>query len=199
MNNIAILILSAGASSRMGTPKQLLPWGDLTLLEHAIATANASTSVETFVVLGAHADEIQQQIAINATVLFHKNWKLGIGSSLAFGISQLANKSFDAVLIMLADQPFVSTEYINELLLCFQTSAEKIIASKFHENIGVPAVFSSEYFNDLKNLKGDVGAKKIIKSNLEDVKTVDGNAVVMDVDTVEMYKKAYKLKFDDYR
>ena len=116
MKKVAILILSAGASKRMGTPKQLLKWGKETLLENAVSTAVNVENASLFVVLGANAELIQQKITLNAEALYHKDWKQGLGSSIAFGVGTLQKLDFDGVLIMLADQPFVTSYYLKELI-----------------------------------------------------------------------------------
>ena len=196
MKKVAILILSAGASKRMGTPKQLLKWGKETLLENAVSTAVNVENASLFVVLGANAELIQQKITLNAEALYHKDWKQGLGSSIAFGVGTLQKLDFDGVLIMLADQPFVTSYYLKELINSFNSGEKNIIASRFAGSVGVPAIFSAEYFEDLKKLDTDTGAKHIIKSHFQDVETFQADDLVIDIDTVETYKRAYKIKFN---
>ncbi|EIJ37640.1 putative MobA-like protein [Galbibacter orientalis DSM 19592] len=196
MKKVAILILSAGASKRMGTPKQLLKWGEETLLENAVSTAVNVENTSLFVVLGANAELIQQKITLNAEALYHKDWEQGLGSSIAFGVRTLQKLDFDGVLIMLADQPFVTSYYLKELINSFNSGEKNIIASRFAGSVGVPAIFSAEYFEDLKKLDTDTGAKHIIKAHFQDVETFQADDLVIDIDTVETYKRAYKIKFN---
>ncbi|MCM5661992.1 nucleotidyltransferase family protein [Galbibacter mesophilus] len=195
MKKIAIIILAAGASKRMKQPKQLLPWSNSTLLEYIIANANNIKRGDVFTVLGANAELITNTINIESTVLLHRKWEQGMGSSIAFGVSEIEKSQYDGVLIILADQPFVNTAYLNQLLDTFNQDKVNIVASRFHGNVGVPAIFSSEYFNDLKALNRDYGAKDIIKNHFQDVKTIQADDLVIDIDTIETYREIYDQEF----
>jgi molybdenum cofactor cytidylyltransferase len=117
--NIAILILAAGASSRMGRTKQLLPWQDTTLLGSAIRTARDSNAKSVAVVLGANAESIRGRVNVgrgvktDADFVENTAWETGLGSSIACGTEFLIEKKivYDGILIMLADQPLIDTEY----------------------------------------------------------------------------------------
>ncbi|MEO0528512.1 MAG: nucleotidyltransferase family protein, partial [Bacteroidota bacterium] len=122
-HNIAILILAAGGSTRMGnTIKQLLPWKNTTLLGHAISEAKASNALEVMVVLGAHAHRIRKEINEEEVLTaIHVDWESGLGSSLAFGMRQLWNRNtpLEGVLVMLVDQPLINSDYINRMIALF--------------------------------------------------------------------------------
>ncbi|QLE00770.1 nucleotidyltransferase family protein [Galbibacter sp. BG1] len=195
MKNIAIIILAAGASKRMKEPKQLLPWGNTTLLQYIVSTANAVQDAHVYTVLGANRDLIEKSIKIEAEVLTNNNWEQGMGSSIAFGVDAIQEKNYRGVLVMLADQPFVTSAYLNELVKNFSKGKENIIASRFHGNVGVPAIFSREYFEDLKKLNRDNGAKDIIKNHFQDVKTMQADDLVIDIDTIKTYRKIYNQQF----
>ena len=93
-SNIAIVILAAGASKRMGEPKQLLKWGDTTLINHAINTAVAVNSKEILLVLGAHYELIEKSIENSeVTILNNLHWEKGLGKSIAFAIDYLQNST----------------------------------------------------------------------------------------------------------
>jgi len=117
----AVLILAAGASTRMGQPKQLLPWGKTTLLNHAINEAK-KISEHVFVVLGANKELIESSLNSQVEIIRNPNWENGMGTSITYGISILdKNEEFDSVLIMLADQPLLDSTYLNNLKKLFLT------------------------------------------------------------------------------
>ncbi|WP_083191598.1 nucleotidyltransferase family protein [Formosa haliotis] len=134
--NLKVIILAAGSSSRMGRPKQLLPWGNTTLLEHSLHTVLELESLETLVVLGANFNLIKEHI-INypVTILDNKTWQEGLGNSIAFAVNYICKSSekVDAVLIVLADQPFIRPSYLKDMMASFQ----KIKNRFWHLNISI--------------------------------------------------------------
>jgi len=188
---IAILILAAGASSRMGSPKQLLKWGNSTLLNHSIKQAVNSKANHVFVVLGAHYNAINKTIHNqNITLLPYNDWKLGMGNSIAFGIKNIISLNFDSVLIMLVDQPLVNTEYVNKLIKASISTNKPITATSYPTGVGVPAIFNKQYFNKLADITGEKGAKNLIEQELEKVNLITPKTPLEDIDTPEAYKLA---------
>lgn len=160
--NVYAVILAAGASQRLGKPKQLLKWHNLTLLEHAIQNARPLLDGRIIVVLGAHAQAIQNAVDLSdVDALVNPNWQEGIASSIRAGICSLPETA-EAALIMLCDQPLVGTEQLQTLLLGWQNKPDRITASQYHDAIGVPALFPSEFFKSLLKLEGDQGAKRLL-------------------------------------
>ena len=197
MADIQHLLLAAGDSRRMGQPKQLLPWGEKTLIEHQIQI-RLFTGLNIIVVLGGNADKILHVIEnLPVTIAVNSDWKNGMGSSLAFGIS-VQNKKFPesaGVLISLLDQPLVTTSYLEKMFSSFQSGHRQIIVSQAASGwIGVPALFDKYYYEELKMLNGDEGAKSIIKKHTQDVKSLQCD-LLEDIDTPEAYQKLLK-KFD---
>ena len=130
--DISILILAAGNASRMGRLKQLLPYANSTLLEYIIENALASKANKVYCVLGANSDRIKNQIETSeVTFIDNKYWKEGLSSSIVAGITCLQSMKNipDAVLIMLADQPFVDFNFIDSLIDKYQKNKESIVAS----------------------------------------------------------------------
>lgn len=190
MNTIAILILAAGGSSRMKEKiKQLLPWRKTTLLGHAIAEAKKLKVQKVCVVLGANAELIKSTIGSEKiTILDYKNWEQGIGTTIAFGVDYLAKENkYDAILIILADQPLMDANYLELLLSTYNSDSSKIIATKYADTIGVPAIFGKEYFDELVNLSGDSGAKKLL--SFKNVVVLNPKGKVVDIDTWEEYER----------
>ncbi len=188
-NNIAVLILAAGASSRMGQPKQLLPWGETTLLNHAIIQAK-EVSKEIFVVLGANKESIEKTLSNKVSVIFNPGWEKGMGTSIAVGISEIEhNYDFNAVLIMLADQPLLDGNYLSELKQSFFSNEIKIAATKYRNNHGVPAIFDNSLFQELGKLNQDYGAKKLIKKYSQELTGLNSYGKEIDIDTFETYQQ----------
>lgn len=199
MYRIAVIILAAGSSSRMGSPKQLLKWGDKTLITHVIETVLQLKIENISVVLGANYELISEHIkGYPITILNNQNWKLGLGKSIAYATQCLmeSNKNIDGVLFVLADQPFVNATYLNEILNSFNANKNAIIATSYNNNIGVPVLFDKKYFNALINLKDDNGAKHILKHHESYVKALIPPNKNVDLDTKEDYNTFFRQNFD---
>ncbi|GAA3508095.1 NTP transferase domain-containing protein [Aquimarina addita] len=188
---IAHFILAAGASSRMGTPKQLLPWFKDTLITYEISKSIQLKNVKTYVILGANYEIIDKEIKDFAvTIIYNNNWQLGMGTSIRCGVQYILkeDKKFDAILITLVDQPMIDLIHLNELLLKWSTRSQSIIATKMEKGKGVPAIFPSSYFKDLLKLKNDYGARYLIKQYEDQVVSIAANAKTDDIDTIDQYK-----------
>ncbi len=193
--NIAVVILAAGESSRMQQTKQLLPWGKSTLLGNAIKEALQSNSEKVYVVLGAKAETIQLQINSTDVIwILNKNWKKGMGSSISSAINYLVHlkTDYEGILIMLCDQPLIDADYINKMISTFKRANKGIIATSYKHRKGVPVLFHKKYFEDLSNLDGNLGAKKVIADNSKDVFDINPNGKEKDLDTLEEYQQALK-------
>lgn len=189
----AVIILAAGSSSRMKTVKQLLPWKHTTLIGNAIEQALSSNADDVYVVLGANHEIIFKAIEKdNVHIIYHKNWSLGMGSSIAFamGIIGENSKIYDAVLITLTDQPLIYVNYINRLI---NKSKENIIIASNHKGkAGVPAIFSSAYFDELNKLKGDIGARNLLIKHKNKVVILDVLERIIDTDSLSAYELIYQ-------
>ena len=189
MHKTAILILAAGNSSRMGKTKQLLPYKNATLLEWAIEQAQKSVVKNVFCVLGANKEVIEKRLTTKTVeVIYNPNYKDGLSTSIVKGIEFLLNYNFDGVLIMLADQPHVTSEYLNSLIEASKNNPSKLIVSNYQGSVGVPAIFPKNYFNDLLDLKGDKGAKNFLLQQNNNVIKVNSSQNLLDIDTPEDYQ-----------
>ncbi len=194
MANVAIIILAAGSSSRMGHSKQLLKWGNTTLLNHSILQASNSEAENVYVVLGANYKEIKASIKNKAVFVLHNpTWEEGMGNSIAFGIKEVASNTYDGVLIMLADQPQVDAVFLNSLIRAFQKREKHIIATSYKNGAGVPALFDKTCFGELTSITGKMGAKSLIKRSMETTKLIVPKNKILDIDTKEMYEKAKSI------
>ncbi|WP_047790723.1 nucleotidyltransferase family protein [Tenacibaculum mesophilum] len=193
MQKTAILILAAGSASRMGKIKQLLPYKNTTLLEWTIEQAQKSVIKNVFCVLGANKDAIEKKLTTNAIItIYNPKHQDGLSTSIIKGIEFLQEHNFDNALIMLADQPHVTSEYLNSLIKVSKKNPSKIITSNYQGSVGVPAVFPKEYFNKLLNLKGDKGAKNFLLQHDDNIFKVNSSLNLLDIDTPEDYQ--YLLK-----
>lgn len=195
MKKVAVLVLAAGASSRMQTPKQLLKIGDKTLLEIVLEKAKTISALPIFCVLGANAVLIQSETSSeNIEFIINENYRQGLSSSIVEGINYLEKKNIfiDGVIILLADQPAVEINYLKNLLQLFDENPTKIIASKYPKNSGVPAIFPKLFFNELQVLEGDFGAKEFLHKNKNQVICSNFNPSLIDLDTKEDYENFKK-------
>jgi molybdenum cofactor cytidylyltransferase len=187
-----LVILAAGESSRMGQPKQNLIFKDNTLLENAVKTGLQTTCRPVIVVIGANADKITR--ALHVTTLYNKDWKEGIASSIGKAMVEITNNlSVDSVIIMLCDQPFVSTALLNSLI-SKQTETEKpIVACAYKDAMGVPVLFGRTFFAELLILQGQEGAKTILKNHPDDIVLIPFEQGNIDIDTPEDYERLRNL------
>lgn len=192
-----IIILAAGSSSRLGSPKQLLKWGDTTLLEHAIDQATKANPKKVVVVLGANHDLIRSKTnRQNVEYLINKKWEAGMGGSISTGFSFVVDIYPDAenILIMLCDQPAVNHHYLAQLMNTHSSSKQSIIATNYNGKPGVPAMFRRNSFNVLASMNNKGGAKKLMNDKVEEVFLVSPGFEIEDIDTEEDYLRllAYK-------
>ncbi len=195
---IAILILAAGESSRMGDKvKQILPWNNYNLLGNTVNQAKASIANDTYVVLGAYEEIIKAEVHFDDnSIIQNTNWKNGLGSSIAAGMNYFESKglTFEAVLILLADQPLIDTNYLNKMMGNWKGNPLKIITTQYESHSGVPAIFGKEYFSELQKLNKDFGAKDIIASQEKAILAIHPEGKEIDIDSWETYQELLNRK-----
>jgi molybdenum cofactor cytidylyltransferase len=187
-----IIVLAAGASVRMNSPKQLLKFESKTLLRRVVETSIESICNPIVIVLGANFEILTQEIEdLSAEIVFNPDWQSGLSSSIKVGIENLLKIAPDiaASVITLADQPFVTTNHINLFVEKFYQSNDLIIAAEYNGTIGVPAIFAREVFDDFKQLLGDRGAKPIMEKRRERLSTIALPEAAFDVDTPQDFAK----------
>lgn len=186
-----IVVLAAGASTRMGTPKQLLPWKGRSLIRHATDVALASPAWPVVVVLGAQADLVRAEI-VRAPVIMveNPNWADGLSSSIRLGISVLESfsLSLEAALFVLCDQPALSPATIARLVAEHQRSRRSIVASQYGDHPGPPALFTRRHFPELLELSGSEGARPLFRRHASDLATVELPELAVDLDTPADYQ-----------
>lgn len=189
--DIGIIILAAGASSRMGQSKQLLPLQGTTLLERIVTTAQALKASHTVVVLGANEKQHAAILKKNTNVqsIVNPAWQNGMGSSLKTGLQHLLSisRTTDAIIILVCDQPAVTTVYLEGIVGQYKTSGKAIIASFYSGSPGVPALFDKTIFPELLNMDDNHGAKKIIQKHEALTELIPFPEGSIDLDTPEDY------------
>ena len=186
MNNTAIIILAAGNASRFGSVKQLVHFNNKTLLQHVVDEAVDAGAESVIVITGAHADKISESIRnTEVEVVYNKDWQKGMASGIVAGVNKAItlNNNVEKIIIAVCDQPFVSSGLFHQLYQKHEEGVQHIIASAYAGTIGTPVLFTQKYFDALLGLKGEEGAKKILKANLPDVATVDFPQGAIDIDT----------------
>jgi molybdenum cofactor cytidylyltransferase len=186
---IGVVILAAGASTRMGTPKQLLLYQGQTLIRRVVETALASVCNPVVVVLGANASVVGNELELPVLVTRNREWETGMSSSVRAGVEALlaADGDVEGVVMMLCDQPFVTAELIDELVEARHRTDRSIIATDYRETRGVPALFARELFPEIFRLSGDQGARQIIRNHPEDTAAVSFTDAAIDIDTRQDY------------
>ncbi|SFG01046.1 nucleotidyltransferase family protein [Salegentibacter agarivorans] len=185
---IGVIILAAGASRRLGFPKQLVEFKGKSLLQHSIDVAELLEFDYRILMLGANAKKIEKGLDIgNFTIIINEEWELGMGTSISKGVSAALNVKSDLelILILLSDQPFVTKEKIQELIREQLENKMPATFSEYAGEVGVPAIFSKETFSDLMTLKKDQGAKKLILDEKISFETIKFEEGIFDVDTAE--------------
>ncbi|HEY9632945.1 MAG TPA: nucleotidyltransferase family protein [Coleofasciculaceae cyanobacterium] len=189
---VGLIILAAGASTRMGTPKQLLPYRGYSLVRHIVEVATTSVCQPIVVVLGANAERIKPEVSqLPVQIVENQQWAEGMSASIRVGLEALlaVNQNLEAVAIALCDQPFVSSQTLDRIVEAFHFTGKPIIASEYAETLGVPALFSRILFSELMALKSNEGAKQLIKRHIDEVFSIPFPDGAIDIDTPKDYEQ----------
>ena len=179
------IILAAGASRRFGSPKQLVRWEGQVLIQRVVAAATELTGAAVTIVLGAHAAEIASNLPSgSASIVVNRGWQEGIASSIRAGVARLPG-ACGGVLIMLADQPLVGGNNLRRLAAAWQRQPRSVVASRYGATTGVPAIFPRWCFGDLAALRGDQGARLLIRRYADHVVRMSMPEAAVDIDYPE--------------
>ena len=189
---VAAIVLAAGKSSRMGeTNKLLAKINEKPLVRISVESVLNSKVDSVTVVTGHMAEDISKTLSgLNINILKNESYKAGLSTSLAMGIQSLPT-DVDAVLIVLADMPFIETHLIDKILNAYNPAlGDFIIVPTAEGKRGNPVLWSRRYFDELCQIEGDIGARALIESNSESVLEVElGESARLDVDTPEQLKR----------
>lgn len=201
----AAVILAAGTSSRMGAGrhKLLLPLANRPVLAHVIEAVLASQARPIIVVLGYHADVVRKQLAAwladpAIIVVTNPDYSQGMSTSMRIGIQTLllggymkSERLVDSALIILGDQPLITSHIIDALIHAHQTGSKGIVAPLYDGQRGNPVLFRASFFPELLEAQGDEGGRTVLQRHRNEVVTIDlGSATRwFDVDTWEAYQE----------
>lgn len=191
MHKTGAIILAAGKSSRLGGIKQLLSYRNKTLLQHTIDELKLAGAAPVIVVTGAHAETITAAIdQTGIDLIYNAQWAQGMASGIVAGVQNMLSrhKNINRIIFAVSDQPFVSASLFQQLYEVQTISSKNIVASAYADTLGIPVLFTQKYVDQLLALKGDEGAKKLLKVFQEDVARVDFPLGRIDIDTVEDYE-----------
>jgi molybdenum cofactor cytidylyltransferase len=204
MPGVAAIVLAAGASSRMGTPKQLLQLQGKSLVRRAVETVAGAGCERVIVVAGAAVEDIRRDLAeltsgqnslamaARIEIVINSGWERGIGSSIRTGAAVLLQISPApaSVVLLLCDQPFVTSAAVRRLIDAMDAAGKPVIVSSFSGTIGPPVVVRADYFSRLMNLPDDRGAKSIWMDTPDLVCAVVCDEAGVDIDTPGDFERA---------
>ncbi|HEY0101606.1 MAG TPA: nucleotidyltransferase family protein [Pyrinomonadaceae bacterium] len=190
--SIGAVVLAAGSSSRMGSPKQTLQFRGESLLRRAALAALGAGCSPVVVVTGAHARLSRRELhGLDVREVLNNLWETGMASSIRAGVEGVAgaNPAVDAAVLMLCDQPHVTAEIISALIAAHRATGSHVVASTYGGSFGVPALFSRALFAELAQLEGADGAKQVIKRHASEAHFLPFPRGEVDVDTPDDFSR----------
>lgn len=189
---ITAIVLAAGASSRLGQSKQLLQVEGEPLLRRIARVSCESNADRTLVVLGDNEREHGRIIRdLPLYICIHSDWEKGMGSSLKAGISFIENFLADttAVIVLVCDQPMLTTDHLNNLIGKYRTTGAPVVASAYSGILGVPVLYDVSLFDSIKNIDDNHGARQVIDKHKSGAQHVEFDGGSLDIDTPEDYQR----------
>ena len=191
MQRIGLILLAAGASSRLGQPKQLLHYQGRTLLRRAAETAAASGCAPLVLVTGALHDELLPEVAgLPFFSVQNHDWREGMSTSIRAGLDVLEMQTegapLDAALVMVCDQPLLTPEVLQSIIQQFRDTGQPVVATEYAGTRGVPALFGAAVFPALRALSGPAGARELLRQHAH-LPAVPFPGGEVDVDTAAQY------------
>jgi len=194
MFNVGIILLAAGNSTRMGSAKQLMNFKDKPLLRHAAEVACHSNCAPVIVVLGAREHAVREVLRdLPLEIAVNDSWSEGIGTSIKVGLHALGSRAVCGVIFALADQPFITAEFLKGLAEQHARTKKLIVASRYSGTIGVPAFVSRQLFPKLLALEPHQGCKGILLDGSQEALLIDCPEAAIDIDSPADYGKAIRL------
>ncbi len=193
-SSMHVLVLAAGASTRLGQPKQLVRVDGRPLLHTMVSHAVAVAGHAVTVVVGAHAQELAMLLKHSpASVIVNRQWREGLAASIRCGITALP-PACDAVLIMLADQVGVTGDDLKRLVSAWKGQDGVIAGSLYSGAVGVPAIFPRWCFAELMSLRGDHGARSLLLRHADRLTRVPMPNAALDLDTPEQLEALRRFR-----
>ena len=177
------IVLAAGEASRFGSAKQLVRIGDRPLLSLVAGRAAEVVGHALVIVLGARAAELSPLLRHSpGSVVINRDWREGLASSIRAGIARLP-ASCAGVMLVLADQACVTAEDLRRLAGAWRRQPLCVAAARYGATVGVPAIFPQHLFSELSELKGDTGARSLLKRHTDRLVKVPMPSAAFDLDT----------------
>ena len=194
---ISGIILAAGSSHRMGSPKSLLKIGENTFLQYIVEVLHSARILDIVIVLGAEAEKIQPSLSwFDGKIVVNNDWQKGQLASIITGINSLDMTTTDpeeihGAMICPVDHPLISQSILVNLLQEFWRRHKKIVVPTYKGTRGHPVIFAKELFDELRNAPIDVGARSVVRKHPEQVHEValEEEGILINIDTQEDYKK----------
>ena len=189
---LAAVILSGGASSRMGSPKALVPYQGRPFLEHLLEVTSHRNIGARRVVLGAQAEPIAKAIQLKADeIVINKDWEKGQLSSIQAALRSLPPET-DGILLCLIDHPLISAVLVQELIEQFYKSKKPIVLPLYEGRRGHPVIFSSTLYDELLHAPLETGARAVVWAHSGDIEEVRTNeeGCVLNLNDPETLNKA---------
>ena len=191
MSDTAVIVLAAGNSTRMGVPKQTLEFKGQALLRYCVEMALSAACGPVVVVLGSQERQIRRVLLnLPVEISINERWSEGMGTSIQAGLQAIRSRDIHGAILMLADQPFVSSDYLRRLVKRHFETGEPIVASRYAGTAGVPVFFERDAFPLLESLAPAQGCKSVILANAHHCVFEDCPEAVFDIDTPEDYRRA---------
>jgi molybdenum cofactor cytidylyltransferase len=188
---ISGVLLAAGESTRMGRPKQLLPFEGEPLVRRVARQALASRLAELIVVVGHAADAVRQALTdLNVRIVENPRYPLGQSTSVIRGLEAVDPRA-DAALFLVADQPFLDAALIDRLIAAYEKTGGPIVLPVFQGRRGSPVLFDRSLFDELRQITGDEGGRQLLQRYPERIVCVEleSDRPLFDVDTPEAYRR----------
>jgi molybdenum cofactor cytidylyltransferase len=193
------VILSAGESSRMGSPKALLPIAGVRFIEKIVATLKTTRVGRIVVVLGHNATELREKISdLPVDLVINPDYKQGQLTSLVAAIHSIEERNdadrVDGILVHLVDHPYIEADLVNLMIDRFYETRKLIVVPRYQNRRGHPVIFSKALFGELLAAPLNKGAKAVVHAHREDTLEIDTNyeGAIIDIDTPEEYRRHIK-------
>lgn len=200
--SVGAVILAAGSSSRMGSPKQTLQYRGKSLLRRAALAALGAGCHPVIVVTGANAELSRSELeGLDVREVLNTGWESGMASSVRAGVAGLVSADVDvgATVLMLCDQPHVTAAVVSDLIAAHRASGSPVVASTYSGSFGVPALFVGALFAELTGLEGKSGAKEVINRHASEAYFLPFRDGEVDVDTPADFARLLNpIAFDEH-
>lgn len=192
MKGLSVIILAAGAARRMNQAKMLLPFEKSTILETILDKAKEINPDQICIVTGFYHNQIVAKIQDDQiSFVYNEQWEQGMSGSIKKGLGFLVSQDPELalVLILVADQPYISSKLLLEMMQIQLKTQKGIVAASYAGIVGTPVLFRNTHFSNLEKLEGDKGARSILQQNPGDLYTIDFPGGEIDIDTEDDYHK----------